>query len=725
MHKFASLAALAAALPAVPAVAQEASDHRAAARSEAEDVVVTGQLANRTEVTQGGQLGVLGSKDGLDVPFSIRSYGSALILNQQSETLGEVLQNDPTVRTTLGYGNFSEQFVIRGFTLYGDDISIDGLYGVTPRQLVSPELYDSVQVLNGANAFLNGVTPGSSGIGGGVNLLFKRAGDAPLTRLVGQYRGQGIGGGALDVSRRYGSRGQFGARLNVAGHSGESAVDGEHRDDVTVGGSFDFRTDRLRVAVDLGYQRYHVQNGRSAVLLAGTVTSVPRVPGASANYSQPWSFTTLRDFFGVVDAEYDLADHVTLYAKGGARDGSEVGDYSSVTVTNGTTGAATGGRLYVPRNDNNESVTGGVRAAVQTGGLGHEINLGLSGEWNAGRYGYALGTFPVGVRGSSAYNYATNLYSQVQVAKPADAFPANLALAYPINRTLLKSVFLSDTLSALDGRVLLTAGLRHQNIAVTGYAYATGAASSYYDKSATTPVVGLVVKPAGGVSLYFNRVEGLAQGGTAPTNTTNAGQIFAPYKSTQYEIGGKYEVAHASASLALFTTEQPNAYTAVLAGNAIGTYVQDGRQRNRGIEFTATAEPSRGLRLIGGATVIDAKLRRTASGTFDGRNAIGVPNYTINGNVEYDLPFVEGLTLTGRIVQTGEQKVNLANTLVLPSWTRGDIGGRYVFPVADRPVTLRVGIDNIANNRYWASSLGGYLVQGGARTGKVSLAIDL
>jgi len=38
-------------------------------------------------------------------------------------------------------------------------VSIDGLYGVTPRQLVSPELYESVQVLNGASAFLFGAAP--------------------------------------------------------------------------------------------------------------------------------------------------------------------------------------------------------------------------------------------------------------------------------------------------------------------------------------------------------------------------------------------------------------------------------------------------------------------------------------------------------------------------------------------------------------------------------------
>src|SRR3546814_8361758 len=98
----------------------------------------------------------------MDTPFAVNSYNEALILNQQPLTLGAVLENDPSVRTTLGFGNMSEQFVVRGFNLFGEDIAIDGLFGVTPRQLVSPELYEQVQNLNGASAFLFGAAPGGS-----------------------------------------------------------------------------------------------------------------------------------------------------------------------------------------------------------------------------------------------------------------------------------------------------------------------------------------------------------------------------------------------------------------------------------------------------------------------------------------------------------------------------------------------------------------------------------
>ncbi|APW72356.1 hypothetical protein BWD40_05310, partial [Sphingopyxis granuli] len=110
-----------------PAIAQDAVG--------GDDIVVTAQRNNQTKVTAGGNVGVFGTKAAEDIPFNIRSYNEALILNQQPDSLGEVLENDPTIRTALGFGIAGEVFVIRGFDLSSDDVGFDGLYGITPRQL--------------------------------------------------------------------------------------------------------------------------------------------------------------------------------------------------------------------------------------------------------------------------------------------------------------------------------------------------------------------------------------------------------------------------------------------------------------------------------------------------------------------------------------------------------------------------------------------------------------
>ena len=182
-------------------------------------IVVTAQADNASVVLNSGDAGALGDKPAEDLPFTIRSYDETLILNQQPQTLGDVLENDPTIRTTFGFGNAAEQFVIRGFSLFGDDLGVNGLYGIAPRQLIAPELFEQVQVLNGSSAFLNGAGPGGTGLGGSVNLQLKRAGE-DRNRATATFVGDGHFGGSFDVSRRFGESREWGVRVNGAYRDG-------------------------------------------------------------------------------------------------------------------------------------------------------------------------------------------------------------------------------------------------------------------------------------------------------------------------------------------------------------------------------------------------------------------------------------------------------------------------------------------------------------------------
>jgi iron complex outermembrane receptor protein len=297
----------------------------------ADSIIVTAQRQNQTGVTHSGSIGVLGAKAAEDVPFAIKSYNAALILNQQPQTLGQVLDNDPSIRTSYGFGNAAEQFVIRGFALAGDDIGFDGLYGITPRQLIAPELYESVQVLNGSSAFLNGASPGGTGIGGSVNLIPKRAAETPLTRITANYTSSAHVGGSFDVSRRLGANGEWGVRVNGAARRGDVAIEEEFRSAYLLGGAIDYTSGPLRLSLDLAYQKVRVNGLRPKLTLPAAITMIPRVPEADTNYGQPFNFTNLRDVYGQFRAEYDLSDDAVVYAAFGARDGSEDGYYGTFT----------------------------------------------------------------------------------------------------------------------------------------------------------------------------------------------------------------------------------------------------------------------------------------------------------------------------------------------------------------------------------------------------------
>lgn len=714
----ASLAAI-----ALPAYAQENAD----------SIIVTAQRLNQTAVLRGGSVGVFGDKAAEDTPFSIKTYNEALILNQQPQTLGQVLENDPSVRTTLGFGIAGELFVIRGFALSGDDVGFGGLYGIAPRQLIAPELAQSVQVLNGSSAFINGAAPGGSGIGGSVNLMPKRAGDKDLNRVTLNYTAPEHVGGAFDVSRRFGANGEWGVRVNGTARRGDVAIDDEFRSSYVLGAAFDYNNGPLRLALDVVYQRVKVQHQRPKLVIGGVI---PDVPGASTNYGQPWQNTTLRDIFGQFRAEYDVAENAMMYAAFGARDGSESGFYQAIRLTDAATGAATASGSFIPRTDNNEAATAGLRVKLASDLWTHEINFGGSINWLVNRNAYQF------------YDISatpTNIFEPIDVPRPdVGTFSGgNLDDPFPITRQKLSSLFVSDTIGFWDDRVLVTAGLRLQTIGSKSYAAnafgqaPAGGLTGKYTKDAVTPVFGLVIKPAEGVSLYANRVEGLVSGATAGASAnagsgdlpvSNAGEVLPPFVSTQYEFGGKLTFGKVNAGLALFQIDRDIAiYTPDDARPGFLLYGPFGVQRHRGIELSIDAEPVEGLRIIAGGSVIDAKLRKTQGGVNEGNKPTGVPKYMLNANVEWDVPFLPALTLTGRVVNTGRQAANLTNTLFLPSWTRFDLGVRYVTLVGDSPITLRAGVDNVANKRYWASAFDSFrpdLLQGSPRTFKASASID-
>jgi iron complex outermembrane receptor protein len=705
----------------------------ATAQDRAEDengIIVTAQRENQSGVEQEGSVGVLGEKDAADVPFSIRSYNAALILNQQPQTLGQVLENDPTIRTTTGFGIAGELFVIRGYSLAGDDIGLDGLYGITPRQLVAPELYESVQVLNGSTAFLNGAAPGGTGIGGSVNLIPKRATDEAINRATLGYTGPEHIGGSFDFGRRLGSNGEWGIRINGTAREGDVAIDDEFRSTYVLGAGIDYDSGPLRASLDLAYQRVKVSHFRPK-LRVNSLSVIPEEPDAATNYGQPWQFTTLRDIFGQARVEYDIAQDVMVYAAFGARDGSEEGVYSTPTLVDAATGEMTVNSSFIPRTDNNEAATAGLRAKFETGAITHEVNAGGSINWLISRNAFEF--FAV----SADRN---NLYAPVEVTPSTTVTFAAGDLDDPMkaSSSQLSSLFVSDTLGFWDDRILLTAGVRIQEIQSETFNVSTGDPTGRYEESATTPVIGLVVKPAEGLSLYANRIEALVPGATAPVSgtdangdvvpVTNAGEVLPPFVSEQYEIGGKLTLGGIDLSLALFQIDRE---TAILRPDPdqpgsleFGPF---GIQRNRGVEFTVAGELTEGLRLIAGGSVIDAELRRTQGGVNEGNQAVGVPEYLLNANVEWDVPFVPALTLTGRVVQTGEQAANIGNTLFLDDWTRFDLGLRYVAVVADRPLTFRVNLDNVADADYWASAFDSFrpdLQLGAPRTFKASVTYD-
>lgn len=671
------------------------------------------------QVARGGRVGILGNKDYMETPFTSTSYTNKLIQDQQAQSVADILENDPSVRIARGFGNFQELYMVRGFPLYSDDISYNGLYGLLPRQYVASEFIERVEVFRGANAFLNGAAPGGTGIGGAINILPKRAANEPLTRLTVGAENNGFGTVAADVSRRFGEEDRFGVRLNAAKRGGETSVDDQDRSLDMFALGLDYQGDRLRLSADIGHQYHFIDNPLPSVTPG---VSVPSAPDADKNFGQSWTYSKEKQTFGTFRAEYDLSDSLTTWAAVGMRKGEEKNSLANPSST--ASGVTSATRFDNYREETVTTGEVGMRFNLQTGPVSHEWVVSGSMYDTKDKNAWA-GNFGDPIVG--------DLYNPSDAGQPDNvSFSGSMSDPEITGRTHTQSLAIADTLGFFDDKLLVTLGARRQGLDVTEYGYATGARTSQYKQYETTPVAGIVYQLNSELSVYANYIEGLTKGDSAGATTTlpdgstapiaNAGESLAPYVAKQTEIGLKYDGGNLGGSLAVFQTEKPVGIVENLV------FKDGGEQRNRGIELSAFGEPAQGIRLLGGVTLLDAELTKTQNGTNDGNDPIGVPKVQANIGGEWDVPGVNGLSLNSRVIYTSSQYVNNENNLEIPSWTRLDLGARYGFKVEERDVTLRARLDNVTGRDYWASSGGypgsNYLVLGAPRTFSVSASVD-
>lgn len=678
------------------------------------------------QVAEGGRAGILGTRDHLETPFSITSYTNDFIQDRQAQSVGDVLRADPGVRVARGFGNFQETYFIRGFLLYSDDVAYNGLYSLLPRQYIATELFERVEVLRGASAFLTGASPGGNAIGGAINLLPKRAPNYDLNRFTAGASHNEQRNVAADVARRFGENDEFGIRVNAAHHNGGTSVDDENAELNLFSAGLDYRGDRLRLSADMGYQNHQLDETRTNVAISG-LSEVPKAPDASHNWAQPWTYSNEEDVFGTFRAEYDLNDNVTAWAAYGLRRSDEDNSLANFTLQDARSGDGVMGRFDNSREDRVDTGEIGFRGNFDTGAVGHE--------WVVSYAYFQLETKNAFIGEFGERRLDSNLYNPVYYDRPGFGsgfatgtfFGNDLDSPMLTGRTKLNSFAIGDTLSFMDERFLLTLGARHQSIKVDNYTsdseFSTAGERTSYEDSEITPAVGAVFKVTDKVSLYANYIESLAQGETAPgADVINVGESLSPYISEQKEVGLKYEADKLGLGLAYFTTSKPRA---VIENNV---FKESGEDEHQGMELTIYGKASDNVKILGGVTWLDAEQKDTGDASIDGNDVIGVAEWQANLGAEWEVPYTDGLALDTRLTYTGSRYADNANTLKVDDWTTVDIGARYLVAVGNQDLTLRARVHNLFDRDYWASVGGfpgnGYLALGAPRTVSLTATID-
>jgi iron complex outermembrane receptor protein len=150
---------------------------------------------------------------------------------------------------------------------------------------------------------------------------------------------------------------------------------------------------------------------------------------------------------------------------------------------------------------------------------------------------------------------------------------------------------------------------------------------------------------------------------------------------------------------------------------------------HRGLE--ASAQWAEGpWRLGAGVTLLDAKRQGSMlEPANNGKSPPNVPNTVARAQAAWKFASVPGLELQGQLSHEGRRAVLADESVILPAWTRFDASLRYESKVGSAATTWTLGIDNLANKRYWKESpyqFGHvYLYPGAPRTVRFSVTAAL
>lgn len=651
------------------------------------------------QIARGGSLGVLGNLDFMSTPFNTTSYTDQFKIDTGATSIGDVLRYSPSVvAAASGPNNTTDAFYMRGFWAGSESVLLDGLGGFGFRR-AQLEPIERVELLLGPSAFLHGQP---TAVGGMVNLVPKRAGDQPLTELGLSWSTRSVFNGTFDVGRRFGDKKEFGVRVNGGWSKGELPIADTHRDAMIGSAAFDYRTDRFRWTFD--YINHDRTMPAEAWFYLDPGVPMPDAKRASRAFQPKWTLYESSQQIAMSRAEVDLTDRWTISAAYGY---SWMNDHRVSQVYGVTDAAGTlfaGGSSDYRGKFHNYSGELLARGEVDTGPVLHRLRFGMAEFGGDSRSGW---------RGSPG-TASTNIYAPTYPDNPVQ--PSSFD-PYKNGDSTVRSYFAADQMSILNDRVQFIVGARHVKYVYDYFNGTTGMHTDSYTESALTPAYAAVIRPLQWLSFYANFVEALEPGYRVDPagGAANAGQLLTPQHTKQKEIGAKTDFGTIAATLSVFEITKPN----VTLDPVTNIEGYNGEQVSKGLEVNVFGEPIKGVRVLGGFSLLNAELTKTTGGTNDGKRPSGVPRYTIVGHVDWDLPWVQGLAARAGILHTGGIYADDGNTQMAPSWTRVDAGLRYAFKAADRDVTLRFNVDNLFDKHYWQIERG-TIYAGAGRTYTVS-----
>lgn len=648
---------------------------------------------------QAADLGPLGDRNILDLPYQLNTVSYSLIKNQQIKNIQDALRYIPSVQ---GDGARPQARGMQGSVVQNSRINGFNIISTTQYPI---EQFDRIEVMNG----LAGSLYGPANPAGTFNFVSKRPTDETRNRIT-----MGVGTGlswlkAADLSGPIPStNNRIKYRLNLLDDSKSTYTNDGRISRKLASLGLDFQvTDNTVIETNTSHYEYKSRGLPATVAIGAAGINLPHAPDPTkSDLGQHWAgdrqHTNTFDFhikhnfddnwkldMGALRQIADRESTAVTYTFANTR------DHSAYTTGVNT---STASRFTIT------SYLANLNGHVQTGFMDHNLTFGASGfVWNNynPKNGSSVSSGTTGSIGSTPL-VGGDYDNPTDFAKPD--FLGGFQNRYRTAKTTQTSLIFGDTIT-LTPKWIISGTASWSRFAAKNWKavkqngkYAGSTKSGYSEDYGWNQALSLTYKPTDDSSVYFTYADSLQQGDPAPTNARNAQQIIDPYRSRQWEVGAKAVVGGARLSLAAYQIKRP--YQAIAAS---GYYDNIGEQRNRGVDFTVDGKLTDDIYMFGGVSWLQAELRKTGNDATNEKRIVGLPRYTANLLTEYTIPNLRELVLNLNARYVGRVATDRENTLWYGDYHLFDVGARYTTKVQDHETVFRLQITNLTDRHYWTN----------------------
>ncbi len=681
-------------------------------------------------------LGLLGKTPSFQAPITVINYDEKYLNDSQQRTLVDAIaKKDASVWQFGGETNTLTGLYFRGYQLDARQFSVNGLAGMYGTQGTASVHVGSAQLIKGASTAVNGMDP-EGAVSGAVNMETKKASNQGNRRISTAWFSDSRGQVSADVGQRFGESKQFGVRANGLMRHGDTPRDGYKEDNKEFSINGDYRGEKLRVSLDSVYAKRKANGGRARMQdIQNADARLFDALDGKTNLVPSWQYQNTRSQTNMATFEYDATDKVQITGGIGYNDARYYGILASPTVRLGGLTYNSGTSRLTDQRFKTLSMNLAARGDFDLGSVSNSWNVAFD-RINRKRLTYRG-------YGSSSASKVINPYGDL--AAGLASIPNDYDHRWDANpnmdtKIIVNSLALSNTFGFVDNQYRLTLGGRYQQVKQTKISYNDGKVSlvktppssiKTADASRFSPMLMAAWVPNPNLTVYGNYMEDL-EPGSINENGDGSYSMSKPRVSRQFEVGVRKNWGDFVTTLNVFQIKRPgywlgaykeekgrikythpnSDFATLHKAGLIDSGEAQGFERNRGIEFNfygnllnKTLRPSFGL------TYLQSRVKNYPNYKDNLVSGVQVANPKIiaKASVEWDTPYVSGLTLNAGVSHFGKSYQDTQKKYAFPSYTLVDVGARYTMKLKDQQsVVISGAVENVFNKGYWQVQRGQY-----------------